>query len=466
MEDNNKLNGLQQDEELSVIDDVKEESNTEHHSEHHHSHHSHHSHHHSHHHSSHHSHSKRRHSRKSKDIKHFFKKNKYKIANVAVSVLVVVLLVVLGVSLDKKGFTNEGNLDSENAGGFSATDSSLKIEVPLFGDDVVTVSTGVEKYINSSDIALARDYYKDYSPLGRLDVGQPVTLWYELNGMPAAYSVKSAELLISEKDDFSSPIVYSVDTNETSVDVFNLKTNTRYYYRFVIAFTDGQQTGVNGSFKTANMPRMLNISGVGNIRDIGGWTTVDGKRIRQGLLYRGTELDGLVEPKYTATADGINTLLTVLGVRTEMDLRHESDNPNKINVLGAGVKHNYYGVLMYSESFTDNGKAIIRRVFSDLADKNNYPVYMHCTHGMDRTGTVSYLLGAILGMSEDDLMREYQLSVFYHGTLWSINDMNEFIGRLKAYEGATVQQKAENFLLSTGVTSAEIASIREILLEK
>lgn len=464
MEENIK-NDVDKTEDVVMIDDDDSTESSHYHSEHHHSHHSHHSHHHSHHHSSHHSHSKRRHSRKSKDIKYFFKKNKYKIANISVSVLVVVLLVTLGISLDKKGFTNEGDLNSENAGSFSATDSSLKIEIPLFADDAVLVSTGVEKYINSVDIALARDYYKDYSALGRQDSGKPVTLWYEINGMPVDYSVKSTELLISEKDDFSSPIVYSVESDETSVDVYNLKTGKKYFYRFELTFTNGSKTGVNGSFDTAPTPRMLNVDGVGNIRDIGGWTTVDGKKIRQGMLFRGTELDGLVEPKYTATADGINTLLTVLGVRTEMDLRHESDNPNKINVLGAGVKHNYYGIPMYSEVFTDNGKAIIRGVFSDLADKNNYPVYMHCTHGMDRTGTVCYLLEAILGMNEDDLMREYQLSVFYHGTLWSINEMNEFIGRLKAYEGTTIQQKAENFLISTGVTANEIASIREIFLE-
>ena len=341
----------------------------------------------------------------------------------------------------------------------------MKIELPLFGDDISIVSTGVEKYINSPEVASARKFYKDYSALGRLDMGKPVTLWYELNGLPADYSVRNAELMISEKKDFSFPVIYSVDTSENSVDVYNLKTNKQYYYRFVITFTNSQQAGADGSFRTSNAPRMLNVDGVGNMRDIGGWTTLSGKVVRQGLLYRGTEIDGVVEPKYTATAEGINTLLTVLGIRTEMDLRYESENPNKINVLGAGVKHNYYGMSMYSEVFTDKGKAAIRRVFSDLANKNNYPVFMHCTHGMDRTGTVCYLLEAILGMSEDDLMRDYQLSVFYHSDLWSINDMNEFIGRLKAYEGTTLQQKAENFLISAGVTPAEIANIREIFLE-
>ncbi len=451
MENNEKIVINNDGENESIVAEAEKTS------EHHHSHSSHHGH------SHHHSH--RRRSTKKERMKRFLKRYKYRVLNIVIAVFFAVILVALGITLDKRGFSDGGAASTDPSGGFNITDSSVEIEIPFFGEDVVLVSTGVEKYIGSPDVSSAKSFYKDYSPLGRLDIGKPVTLWYELKGIPSGCSVKSAELLVSEKEDFSSPLIYSLSSSETSVDVYNLKTGTKYYYRFIFSFTNGTQSGTDGSFKTAITPRILNVDGIGNIRDIGGWTTLSGKRVRQGLLYRGTEIDGLVNKKYTATAEGINTLLTVLGIRTEMDLRYENDNPTKINALGAGVKHNYYGSLMYSDVFTDNGKAAIRRIFSDLADKNNYPVFMHCTHGMDRTGTVCYLLEAILGMSEDDMMRDYQLSVFYHGDLWSLNEMNEFIGRLKAYDGATLQAKAEKFLLSAGVTSDEIASIREIFLE-
>ena len=39
--------------------------------------------------------------------------------------------------------------------------------------------------------------------------------------------------------------------------------------------------------------RIIKISGVNNVRDIGGWTTSDGKRVRYGLIIRGGELDGI-----------------------------------------------------------------------------------------------------------------------------------------------------------------------------
>ena len=70
------------------------------------------------------------------------------------------------------------------------------------------------------------------------------------------------------------------------------------------------------------------------------------------------------------------------------------------------------------------------------------------------------------GVSEKDLMKEYQLSSFCHGEMWGLSKMNEFVGRLKSYDGVTIQEKAVNYLLSTGVTSAEIANIREIFLGK
>lgn len=99
-----------------------------------------------------------------------------------------------------------------------------------------------------------------------------------------------------------------------------------------------------------------------------------------------------------------------------------------------------------------------------MAKKENYPVYLHCTHGMDRTGTVCYLLGAMLGVSEEDLMLDYKLSALYHGQLWGIEKMNAFIARMEMQEGNTLQQKAENYLISAGVTSYEIQNIKEIYL--
>lgn len=434
--------------------------------ENHHSHHSSHSHHHHshHHHSS--SHKKRSNNNRKKDIKHFLKKNKYKISNIVIAVLFAIILILLGVMLDKKGFSSsDENGANSSSDGIVSTDSTLQIEIPLFDEEIVLVNAAVTKYMNSDLSVLASSVYKNYAALGNLDKGMSVNLWYDIKGIPAGYTVRSAELFVSDNSEFRTPAVYSLSGDESSVDVYNLKTDTQYYFRFVLSLSNGTKTSVDGSFKTAKSPRMMSVDGVANMRDIGGWETIDGKKIRQGMLFRSAELDGAVDSKYTITPDGVNSMLTVLGVRTEIDLRAESDNVNGTHALGAGVKHTYYNAQMYSDIFTDRGKATTRKIFAALADKNNYPVLLHCTHGMDRTGTVVYLLEALLGVSEEDMMRDYQLSAMYHGSLWGLNQMNEFIGRLKAYEGATIQEKTESYLLSIGVTPAEIASIKEIFLE-
>ena len=446
-------------EELNVMaDNVNFEEDDYSHREHH----SHHSHHH-HHHSSGHGHRSSNGSRKKEKAKRFWKRNKYKIINAVVSVMFAVVLVLLGVMIDKNSSDKKQTVNN-SSDEMIVTDSSIKLEIPLFDGEQTLVSPAVTKYMSSDDTVLAEDVYKDYAPLGRLDIGKSVKLGYSVDGIPEGYSVRSAELLVSENNDFKSSIVYALENGETSVDVYNLKTGTQYYYKFVLSVSNGTKTSVEGSFKTADTPRFLNVDGACNMRDVGGWKTVDGKTVRQGLLYRSAELDGVIDSKYRITSEGVNTILSVLGVKTEMDLRVKSDNPNGINMLGASVKHNYYGAAMYSDTFTENGKNAIKNIFADLADKNNYPIIMHCSHGMDRTGTVCYLLEAVLGLSEKDLLREYQLSALYHGSLWGLGQMNEFIGRLKSFDGATINEKAESFLLSAGVTEEELANIKDIFL--
>lgn len=427
--------------------------------------HSSHTHSHSHHGShghSHHNSSKKR--RKSSKIKKFIKRNKYKISNTVIAVSFIGILIVFGFLIDtNKNFGDENSPDK--SGGTNISEGAIQIEIPLFDEDVLIVGPAVKAYADADKTVQAVSVYNDYFALGQLDAGLPVTLYYNVKGMPAGCSVTGAEILISEYEDFSASDVYSLPSDETRVDVYHLKTNTQYYYRIDVSLSTGTKTSVCGSFKTADTPRFLSVDGVRNMRDIGGYRTLNGKTVRQGMLYRSTELDGKVEPKYTLTPEGRNDMLSILGIRTDIDLRHATDNPEGTNALGAGVKHTYYGAPMYGEAFTQEGKAAIRKIFAALADKNNYPVLMHCTHGMDRTGTVCYLLEAVLGMSEEDMMKEYQFSSLCHGNLWGLNEMNEFIGRLKAYDGATIEKKAENYLLSTGVTEAEIAAIREIFLE-
>ena len=112
-----------------------------------------------------------------------------------------------------------------------------------------------------------------------------------------------------------------------------------------------------------------------------------------------------------------------------------------------------------------------RRCFALLADPARYPVYVHCTGGADRTGTIAFLLGALLGVEESELIKDYEFTSF---SFYSVRDSREgtyhpyfkmMKTALSACDGDTLQQQVECLLLSIGVTAAEIAAIRSTLLE-
>ncbi len=444
-------------------------SENSHHS--HSSHHGHHHHSHGHHHRHHSSHKKstdRKKQNRKEKFERFIRHNKKYIIYCVVAIAVFICMIFAGRYLDK---ISRVDPQDENIGeqyeGEKSSVSHLQVDVPFFAEDVVIVSPAVEVFMKAEESISVNDIYRKYSSAGtRLDVGMPVELSFEVSEVPAGYNVKKAEILVADNKNFSAPLVFNLEGYETKVDVYNLKTGTKYYYKINLTFANEVETSVSGSFTTAEGPRVMNVDGVYNMRDIGGWKTSSGKRVKQGLLYRGCEIDGAVEPKYTITDSGVNTMLKDLGIKTDMDLRAETDNIYGTNVLGAAVKHNYYDTRMYSAIFNDKkSNENIRRVFSDLADKKNYPVYLHCTYGQDRTGTVCYLLEALLGVSEDNMMKDYLLSGLHHGDVYGGEEpMEEFIADLKKLPGVSMSEKVESYLLSIGVTAKEINSIKSIFL--
>ena len=265
----------------------------------------------------------------------------------------------------------------------------------------------------------------------------------------------------------------------TRVDAFQLiKFNGDYYYigagnKYVTS--RWQYTGMADSVFDGtdirswhhsfdNQGRMIGYyEGLPNGRDIGKiWNlkTADGKNIKSGLLIRGCELDNsnyYFPPDIIAT--GIDRLQNEFHIKTDMDLR--SQTVGGLDVFGEDVQHKYYDMALYEEIFTDAGKEKVKEVFTDLANPDNYPIYMHCTHGIDRTGTVSFLLESVLGVERQMLIYEYTLSVGSYGNkiVAVYNSLNS------RYTGATFKEKAENYLKSCGITQEQIDTLREIYLE-
>ena len=232
-------------------------------------------------------------------------------------------------------------------------------------------------------------------------------------------------------------------------------------YRFV-----GRPDTLLDSPRAGDLVRWIAVRGVRNVRDIGGWTG-----LRTGRVYRGSELNPVADHKLSIHRTGINLLVHQLGIRSDLDFR--AVNPKERgdcvtnSALGAMVRLIDRPIGAYTELFTQtNQYAAVMRVF---ADESNYPIYMHCWGGVDRTGTVAFFLEGLCGVSEADLAIDYELSSFASFGLRTRANMGNYrygdlIARIKTYPGATLRDKFESCAKTTlGLRDSEIAAIRRNL---
>ncbi|MBQ8909916.1 MAG: tyrosine-protein phosphatase [Oscillospiraceae bacterium] len=427
-------------------------------------HHHHHSNHHHRRHRHHHSHKRKKQKKFSfHKLKNSIVKNKKFWFPLAIFLLSgLVLLAVLGVvELISK---DDGSEQPQKVQG---TDGVVIMAVPAFEEEQVLVNNATKLIVETASVNIAsHELLADYLEVHtRLDIGVPMSLNFYLADKPTEYSVDKYTVEVAENDSFQDAWEYTLEADAQKLELYNLKTGTSYYYRINVHFTNGIVSSAGGSFQTAASPRILTIGGVYNARDIGGWKTSEGKTVKQGLLYRGTELDGAVKSEYKLTDTGRSFMRDYLGIQMEMDLRNASENPQSINALGEDIKHMYFGVSHYTDVFLEGNREAIRQVFSELANENNYPIYMHCTYGRDRTGTVCCLLEALLGVQKEDLWRDYQLSAL-ENKYQDIIAFGGFLLTLENQPGESLQAKTENYLLSIGVTEEEIAAIRSIFLDE
>ncbi|MBR4943055.1 MAG: tyrosine-protein phosphatase, partial [Clostridia bacterium] len=285
---------------------------------------------------------------------------------------------------------------------------------------------------------------------------------------PVDYMTSFTVEYATEKD-FSNALTVEVAGTKRSVALYNLYKGTQYYVR-VTAF-QGEEAVVSaeGKFKTTDLgPRVMCVDGIHNVRDLGGYTTTDGKRTKQGLIYRGGTLTPADVYTSNITEEGKRVMREVMGIKTEIDFRSEGEAGVKECVI-PDVELHYVTLNGYAEGM--DGKNY-KKLFSMLANEENYPMYIHCTGGADRTGTVSFLFNALLGIPEDVLIQDYEFTSFslfgernsQTGTYGQY--FKRFRAKLDTYEGESLQEKVESYLLSMGVTEEEITSIRGIMIEE
>lgn len=263
------------------------------------------------------------------------------------------------------------------------------------------------------------------------------------------------------KADYSNAV--TVNTTAKSIAVNNLLRNTKYYVR-ITATANGITRQAESSFKTADIgPRVMTVGGITNVRDLGGYETSFGKTTLQGLAFRGAQLD--IKGVSRLTAQGAELLGTDIALGLEIDLRTASETGGLTKSVVTSAKYLNSRIGSYTAAFSSDQKELFRQIFASYADVNNYPIYVHCVYGADRTGTVCYILNALLGVDEKTLIQDYEFTTFSDAGLRSAAtnaEMKAFLTSFNALSGSTPAEKAENYLLSIGVTSEEISTIRGI----
>lgn len=200
-----------------------------------------------------------------------------------------------------------------------------------------------------------------------------------------------------------------------------------------------------------------------NVRDIGGWNC-DGGTVKYGMLFRGGEPN---------VADK-DIMLKQCGIKHELQLRGTSEAPQQYSLWGVDFTCPETYVWM-SLSNTSAWKQILRCVFDTVT--RNLPLYFHCAAGADRTGTVAVILEALLGMSQSDIDKDYELTCFYTGTgsdqLARRRDEDEYKNYIASIKSVplpsgvddTFRNHAIYFVASLGFTADEINAYRSIMID-
>jgi protein-tyrosine phosphatase len=236
-----------------------------------------------------------------------------------------------------------------------------------------------------------------------------------------AFSPPEAAVVVSTTADEVGSVV--VDHDRTgAARITGLDPAVRHFVHLVV---DDTVVAVAGERRVA-------VEGSLNLRDLGGYPTADGRRVRWGRLYRSDQLGDL--------DDAGAAQLQALGLKTIIDFRGEKERERSPTPPLPGVESLhlpmagrsgdqkgatdlvlsgelsevddgfmaflYQGMLT---AFPDHFGELVRRA----ASPEHEPVLFHCAAGKDRTGVAAALVLSALGVPDEDIVADYALTDRY-----------------------------------------------------
>lgn len=218
--------------------------------------------------------------------------------------------------------------------------------------------------------------------------------------------------------------------------------------------------------------RMIYTPSVWNVRDLGGWACTGG-RVKYGKIFRGGHFGSITDADKATFVDW-------LGVATDIDLRNSSETGGiTTSPLGAGVEYFHQSLDFYANAVSTRAAlartvAVLKKVMACVTA--NKPCYFHCMSGSDRTGTIAYLLLSLLGVSQSDKDKEYELTAFsdeangkrFRNTNYNVTNGNGWYPLIKYfrdnYTGENDNEKVAAWAVTNGITAAEINAFRAAMV--
>ena len=196
-----------------------------------------------------------------------------------------------------------------------------------------------------------------------------------------------------------------------------------------------------------------------NMRDLGGWPC-DGGKVRYGLLFR------CGQPTIYARS----VLVDQLHIQRELDLQGQ-DLTRTTSAMGDDI--DYCRPPQY-QWYTIADKAIWKEILTFLFDGARYgrPTIFHCSAGADRTGTVACIVEALLGVSQSNIDKDYELTSFSTGTDTDLHarrrnesEWSGLINQINALPGSTFRDKVVGWVATMGFTAEEINAFRAAMID-
>lgn len=184
--------------------------------------------------------------------------------------------------------------------------------------------------------------------------------------------------------------------------------------------------------KNLKRSRVLKIPGVRNLRDLGGYKTLDGRTVRWGRLFRSGRLSEL-------SSRGLD-ILSKIGFYSIIDFRSAYEverNPDRLpegpafihlpvmdeanremsQEIRRRIQDNHFGgfdpsslILRAYQQFPTEFTPAYKTFMENIRDSEGAPVLWHCTAGKDRTGYAAAILLRVLGVDQSTIHEDYLLS--------------------------------------------------------